>query len=46
MKYVIEYESDPMDVTKLNDYCEDNQCELITVVKDSYGMYAHYFRLI
>ena len=46
MKYVIEYKSDPMDVKELNDYCEENQCELVTIVKDPCGMYAHYFRLI
>ena len=31
---------------ELNDYCEENQCELVTIVKDPYEMYAHYFRLI
>jgi len=46
MKYVIEYEYGPMDAEDLNNYCEENQCELVTIVKDAGGMYAHYFRLI
>jgi len=46
MKYQIEYEYGPMDAEDLNNYCEENQCELVTIVKDPYGMYVHYFRLI
>jgi hypothetical protein len=46
MKYNIEYKTEPIGLRELNDYCEENQCELVTIVKDDYGMYAHYFRLI
>ena len=46
MKYITEYKSEPINSRELNNYCEENQCELITIVKDSYGMYAHYFRLV
>jgi hypothetical protein len=46
MKYITEYKSEPFGSRELNDYCEDNQCELVTIVKDPYDMYAHYFRLI
>jgi hypothetical protein len=46
MKYLVEYEYEPMSMDNLNDYCEINGCELVTIVKDSHEMYAHYFRLI
>jgi len=46
MKYVVEYEYGPMDDKQLNEYCEENQCELVTIVRDQFDVYAHYFRLI
>ena len=46
MKYQVAYDYKPMNAEDLNAYCEENQCELVTIVKDPYGMYAHYFRLI
>ena len=46
MKYLVEYEYGPMDAEYLNDFCEENNCELVTIVKDPCGMYAHYFRSI
>jgi hypothetical protein len=47
MKYVVEYEYEPMDAEDLNNYCEENQCELVTIVKKDVGRtYVHYFRLI
>ena len=45
MKYQVVYDYEPMNAEDLNAYCEENQCELVTIVKDPYGMYAHYFRL-
>ena len=46
MKYIIEYDSDLMDAESLNSYCKENNCELVTIIKDPFEMYAHYFRLI
>lgn len=46
MKYLVEYKWGPMTAEEVNNFCNDNKCELVTITRDPAGMYCHYFKIV